>query len=145
MREADLAAVCAIEQAAYSHPWTEGIFRDCLGNGQDCWVGAFGDRPVAHAVLSIGAGECHLLNLCVHPLWQNRGLGRLILRSLLDRAKTLGVGKVFLEVRASNAPAQRLYLREGFAKIGVRRGYYPSQAGREDALVFSLDVSEPRT
>lgn len=141
MREADVETVCTIDRAAYTHPWTEGIFRDCLRVGYNCWVGEHGDDLVAHAVMSVAAGECHVLNLCVHPLWQGRGLGRQILRHLLDFARARRVESAFLEVRASNTPARALYASEGFCEIGVRPGYYPASAGREDAVVLARDLS----
>lgn len=137
MEASDLDVVCALDRAAYAHPWSAAIFRDCLRFGYDCWVGEIERGVVAHAVTAIAAGECHLLNLCVHPSWQGRGLGRAILRHLLDTARAREVDTVFLEVRASNTRARALYHSEGFGEIGIRRGYYPADQGREDAVTLA--------
>lgn len=136
MRENDLPAVMGVERAAYPHPWTEGIFRDCLRVGYACWVMERGDELIGHGVVSVAAGECHILNLCVHPDWQRRQLGRKMLRRLLAHARRSGADTAFLEVRASNRAALALYAAEGFCEIGVRRGYYPATRGREDAIVM---------
>ena len=71
----DLDRIMAIELAAYPHPWTRGIFSDCLRVGYDCWGLQLGTRLVGYSVQSDAAGESHLLNLCVAPEWQRRGCG----------------------------------------------------------------------
>jgi len=149
MHEADLPAVLVVEGAAYTYPWTEGIFRDCLRVGYHCLVAqpASGGHPgltaaavpplVGHAVMSAAVGECHLLNLCVHPDWQGRGLGRRMLLRLFAIGKANNADTAFLEVRASNRRAIALYASEGFCEVGVRRGYYPAGKAREDAIVMA--------
>lgn len=141
MGQADLGAVAALEQAAYAHPWSERIFRDCLAAGYGCWVASDGDRLVGHGVVSVVLDECQVLNVCVCPSRQGRGLGRALLGHLLGIARHQGAAKAFLEVRVSNAPAIGLYRSAGFRDIGVRRGYYPDAGGREDALVMARDLS----
>ena len=137
MREQDVEAVLVCERAAYEFPWSGDIFRDCLRVGYNCWIVEVGRRVVGHGILSIGAGECHVLNLCVHPKWQGMGLGRRLLRRLLALAQTRGADTAFLEVRVSNRLARDLYASEGFCEIGERRGYYPARNGREDAVVLA--------
>jgi ribosomal-protein-alanine N-acetyltransferase len=137
MRESDIEIVWATDRMAYEHPWTEGIFRDCLRVGYSCWVGEIDGAMVAHAIMSVAVGECHILNLCVHPDWQSRGLGRHLLRHLLRFARSRRADSAFLEVRASNEAARALYASEGFCEIGVRPGYYPARKGREDAVVLA--------
>jgi ribosomal-protein-alanine N-acetyltransferase len=137
MIEIDVPAVLAVERAAYPLPWTEGNFRDCLRAGYCCWVLELGGRVVGHGVLSVAVGEAHLLNLCVVPEWQGRGLGRRLLGRLMSLAREHDADTVFLEVRASNTVAQRLYQSAGFNEIGQRRSYYPVPAGREDAIVYA--------
>jgi ribosomal-protein-alanine N-acetyltransferase len=137
MAEGDLAAVLDVERAAYPIPWTEGNFRDCLRAGYCCWVLEMESRIVGHGVLSVAVGEAHLLNLCIHPQWQGRGLGRRLLERMLRLAREHGADTAFLEVRASNQVAQRLYESAGFNEIGQRRGYYPDRSGREDAIVYA--------
>lgn len=153
MHQADLPAVMAVETAAYPYPWTEGIFTDCLRVGYHCLVAepapvpaplsaplsgqAAGPGLVGHAVMSAAVGECHLLNLCVHPDWRRRGLGRRLLLRLFAIGKANNADTAFLEVRASNRGAIALYESEGFCEIGLRRGYYPAGDRREDAIVMA--------
>lgn len=138
MRDHDIEAVLGCERAAYEFPWGADIFLDCLRVGYNCWVVELGPRVVGYGIMSIGAGECHVLNLCVHPRWQGMGLGRRLLRRLLALARDKGADSAFLEVRVSNSLARALYASEGFCEIGERRGYYPARNGREDAVVLAL-------
>jgi ribosomal-protein-alanine N-acetyltransferase len=137
MLNGDLAAVAGIERSAYTHPWSEGILRDCLKVGYHCWVCERGGDLVGHAVMSVAVGEAHLLNLCIDPGWQGRGLGRRMLRRMLRVAGEKDADTLFLEVRESNLGARGLYESEGFNEIGRRRDYYPTFTGREDAIVYA--------
>jgi len=139
MTEADLDEVVQIECAAFSHPWSRKLFSDGLSS-YDCWVMFEGERQVGHAVLSVIIDEAHLLNITVAPHCQGRGLGLLLLERLMQRAIELKAGECFLEVRASNLAAYRLYERYGFNEIGRRRDYYPAPGGREDALVMACTL-----
>lgn len=133
----DLDALMDIERRAYSHPWTEAIFRDCLRAGYTCWALDQRQLLIGYSVTSLAVGEYHILNLTVRPESQGRGYGRFLLRSLLNWAKTHGAENAFLEVRPSNRTALNLYLSEGFNEVGLRKAYYPSHRGREDALVMA--------
>lgn len=140
MHEADVAAVAALERSSYQFPWTEGIFRDCVRVGYVCRVLDIGGEIAGYGVLSVGSGEAHVLNLCVAGEYRCRGLGRLMLSHLIERARSFGVREAFLEVRPSNTTAIRLYQSMGFEQIGIRRGYYQASTGREDAVVLKLDL-----
>jgi ribosomal-protein-alanine N-acetyltransferase len=140
MREEDVPAVMRVEREAYPYPWTEGILRDCLRVGYCCWVLSGSKGILGYGVMSLAAGECHILNLCVHPHAWRRGLGRRILRRLLAIARSRNVDTAFLEVRASNQSAHTLYSAEGFCEVGMRRGYYPRAQGREDAVIMALSL-----
>mgnify|MGYP001590331421 FL=1 len=140
MRAEDLSTVIQVETAAYAYPWSEGIMRDCLRVGYSCWVCELGNDLVGHAVMSIAVGEAHLLNICVGPGWQGRGLGRRLLRRMLRIARERDADTMFLEVRVSNDAAQGLYEAEGFAEVGRRRDYYPARYGREDAIVYAKAI-----
>lgn len=140
MGEDDVEAVLRIEFAAFSHPWTRGIFLDCVKSGYECWLMFLGDQQVGHGVLSAAGDECHLLNLTVKPESQSNGLGGKLLEHLLQRGRARGAETVFLEVRESNRAAIHLYERTGFNEIGRRRGYYPAVGGREDALVMACTL-----
>ena len=136
MRANDVAEVVAIERASYQFPWSEGIFRDCLRVGYVCRVVTVSRQVMAYGVMSFGAGEAHILNLCVGEPYRCRGLGRRLLGSLIERANAAGMADAFLEVRPSNTAAIRLYLSQGFEQVGMRRGYYQAATGREDAAVL---------
>ena len=140
MREADLDAIMAIELRAYPFPWTRGIFRDCLHAGYAMWVQERQGAIVGYGVLSIAAGEAHVLNLCTAPGNERQGLGQRMLDALLKVARGHGAQRVFLEVRPSNPRAIALYERRGFNEIGRRPRYYPAHAGREDAIVMAMEL-----
>ena len=138
MAESDVPDVVAAERAAYQFPWSEGIFRDCLRVGYVCRVVSVDDRVVGYGVMSVGAGEAHILNLCVLEAYRCRGIGKSLLSYLLERAAAAGMSEAFLEVRPSNTAAIRLYQAMGFDQVGMRRGYYQAVGGREDAAVLKL-------
>jgi len=140
MAEADLPQVLKVEQRCYEFPWTLGIFRDCLRVGYHGYVLESPSGLIGHGVMSIGAGECHLLNICVHPDWQRRGLGRQLVETLLEVARKKRVSTALLEVRVSNAAAYRLYVSLGFNEVGMRHHYYPGRAGREDAIILAREL-----
>lgn len=140
MHEADVPAVMAIERVAYEFPWTEGILRDCLRFGYLCKLYENDFGIIGYGVMSIAVGECHFLNICIAPEYQQQGHGARLLVRLLDAARRAGAKSVLLEVRVSNVAAFRLYDRMGFNEIGQRKGYYPARQGREDALVLMREV-----
>src|SRR5687767_6410516 len=140
MMEIDLGEVAVIEQKSYTFPWSENIFRDCLRVGYTCRALDLAGQIIGYGVMSLGAGEAHILNVCVRDEFRSVGFGRRLLEHLLERAAAAGVGESFLEVRPSNLAAIRLYQRLGFEQIGIRRGYYQAPDGREDAIVLKLDL-----
>ena len=140
MVEIDLPEVALIEQASYAFPWSENIFRDCLRVGYTCRALDLAGQIIGYGVMSLGAGEAHILNVCVRSEFRNFGIGRRLLEHLLERAAASGVGEAFLEVRPSNLAAIRLYQHLGFEQIGIRRGYYQAPDGREDAIVLKRDL-----
>ena len=140
LSESDLDRVMEIELAAYPHPWTRGIFSDCLRVGYECWGIQAHDVLAAYAVMTHAAGESHLLNLCVAPQWQRRGLGGILLAHCRRLAVAYGCESMFLEVRPSNPAGLKLYERNGFEVVGERPGYYTAGDGREDAIVMRRDL-----
>ena len=140
MTEADLDAVMAIENVIYTHPWTHGNFIDSLQADSPCWIMEMHGVTIGYAVLTVGAGEAHLLNLSIAAAWQRRGLGRELLSYLIVFIGKIKVTALYLEVRVSNTAARALYMQAGFREISVRRGYYPMRInnadGREDAIVL---------
>lgn len=140
MRGSDLAAVMSIEKANYQFPWSEAIFQDCLRVNYSCWVCLDDDKIVGYSIVSIAVGEAHILNINVHPDVQKQGIGRKMLTNLIDVARKKQAETVFLEVRPSNLGAIALYDSMGFNEIGIRKGYYPAENGREDAIMLALEL-----
>ncbi|MEN8212719.1 MAG: ribosomal protein S18-alanine N-acetyltransferase [Pseudomonadota bacterium] len=133
----DLSTVMEIETIAYAHCWSEGNFRDCLSAGYEMEVVENAQQIIGYGVMSVAADEAHLLNLCIHPHSQRRGLGRQLLNHMMQIAEQKNADTLFLEVRASNERARLLYHLAGFNEIGFRPDYYPADSGREDAIVFA--------
>ncbi|MBX9431058.1 ribosomal protein S18-alanine N-acetyltransferase [Ralstonia pseudosolanacearum] len=138
MSALDVAAVAAVEQAAFAFPWSRGNFEDSLKSGHLGIVLRDGGNQVAgYLILMPVVDEMHLLNVTVAPAWQRQGLGRWLLRAA--QALAHGFASLLLEVRPSNAGAIALYRRVGFAEIGRRKRYYPAENNtREDALVMRI-------
>jgi ribosomal-protein-alanine N-acetyltransferase len=135
----DLEEVVAIEAAVYPFPWTRGNFVDSLHAGYCCWTLRAPDGElIAYSIVMLALDEAHLLNLSVAARMHRRGHGWRMLEFMAQEARDHGARTMMLEVRPSNTPAQRLYERYGFERIGVRRGYYPSHGGREDAIVMRI-------
>lgn len=140
MTEADLLPVYTIEQSCHPFPWTIGILKDCLSVGYQCWVLEFSEVIKGFAMLSIAAQEAHVLNLCVDPTVRRKGYGRQLLEYLLECAQQHHVSTVFLEVRQSNQVAIMLYEQAGFSQVATRPNYYPTQQGRENAIIFAKQL-----
>lgn len=165
-----IPAVCAIEQTAFTHPWTPANFTDSLAAGYHCqclvapaaaegesppapsgiralWSRAVGrtegETLIGYFVAMKGVDEVHLLNITVAPAFQKQGWAPLMLEALAGWSRGQNAQWLWLEVRASNARALAVYERNGFRRVGMRKGYYPAHGGRrEDAVVMSLRLQE---
>jgi len=139
MIHADLTKIMQGELDSYPYPWTLGNFEDCLRNRRmfSCWVFELGEEFAGHLILSTGAGEAHILNICVYPEEQGKGWGRKLLAEAEWIAKQHQAENCILEVRESNKIGIHLYQTEGYNEIGVRKDYYPADKGREDAIVMA--------
>lgn len=133
----DLAMVSDIERRSYEFPWSHGVFRDCLLAGYQSIVLMREDRVAGYGILSVAAGEAHILNLCVEPEFRAHGYGERILDEILFRARSASVREIFLEVRPSNETALALYRKKGFHQVANRPAYYQANKGREDAAVLA--------
>ena len=141
MTEADLPRIHRIELASYEYPWSPGNFADSLHAGHSMWVREAEGEVIGYYAMLAAAGEAHLLNLTIAPMWRRHGLGRDLLDHCLARACDHHADSVFLEVRTSNNTTIGLYRGSGFVDLAVRRGYYPARDGREDALIMKKDLS----
>ena len=137
MTHDDLAMVSDIERRSYEFPWSHGVFRDCLLAGYQMIVLVRGDAVAGYGVLSIAAGEAHILNICVDRVHRSHGYGEQLLDEILYRARTAHVRQIFLEVRPSNERAIALYRKKGFHQVANRPAYYQADKGREDAAVLA--------
>jgi ribosomal-protein-alanine N-acetyltransferase len=141
MQAEDLEAVVAIEQTAYSHPWTRGNFRDALASGY--WVQCLRlqDELLGYVVAMEGVQETHLLNITVAPTRQRQGWAHMMLDALCLWSRRQGAEWLWLEVRESNLRALQVYERYGFRRVGLRKDYYPAdRQQREHAVVMSLNL-----
>ncbi len=141
MKHDDLAHVSDIERRSYEFPWSHGVFRDCLLAGYQCVVFVRDEQVAGYAILSVAAGEAHILNLCIDPALRSHGYGERLLDDILFRARTSSVREIFLEVRPSNSNALALYKKKGFYQVANRPAYYQAHEGREDAAVLAKKLT----
>jgi ribosomal-protein-alanine N-acetyltransferase len=141
MTLADVPGVIDVERSSYAFPWSEGVFRDCVRVGYVCRVVEHCGVIAGYGIMSYGAGEAHILNVCIRSDLRGRGVGRKLLEYLIERARIAGMQDVFLEVRPSNPIAIHLYESLGFVRVGVRKSYYQAVDGREDAYVYRLQLT----
>lgn len=133
-----LDMLLAVEQRAYSHPWTRGNFTDAMASGYQIQLLLGGEQLLGYFVAMPGVDEAHLLNLTVAPEFQGQGWAPVMLDALTLWARGQRAQWLWLEVRASNLRARQVYEKYGFQRIGERKRYYPGEgAEREDAIVMS--------
>jgi [ribosomal protein S18]-alanine N-acetyltransferase len=140
MRLDDIGAVMRMETQIYEFPWSEGNFRDSLGAGYSCWMLFGAGVLTGYAVVMMGVEEAHLLNLSIATARRRQGLGKKFMEHLRQSAKAQASQRFLLEVRQSNWVARSFYASQGFTELGVRRYYYPTGDGREDAVVMELKL-----
>ena len=140
MRRSDLPEVARIEAETFPNPWPLAYFRECVASGYDCWVLERAGAVEAYAVMSTARRVAHLLNLCVSSRTRGKGMGRRMLGQMIRVAEGRALS-LMLEVRVSNEPALALYRSMGFHEAGLRRQYYRSPEGGEDALVLVLPLT----
>ena len=140
MTETDLDAVTALEASVQAHPWLRGNFVDSLAAGHACRVLRSNDEIIGFSVVMTVVDEAHLLNIAVDRHHQGQGHGARLLRQIIDEARSAGAVRLLLEVRRSNRQAIDFYRHFAFTQVAVRRAYYPTDAGREDALLFDKDL-----
>jgi ribosomal-protein-alanine N-acetyltransferase len=138
--DTDLDKLVSIEAETQVSPWSEAAFKRCLESNYPGWVVDIDGNIQGFVFISLASGECHVLNLCIHPAQQRQGFGCKLLTSALVWAKEQGAGIVYLEVRRSNLNAIALYRKMNFKLIGERKSYYSTPKGPEDALVFARDL-----
>lgn len=138
--ERDIDQIYAIEKQAYPFPWSRRLFVDCVYAEYGCFGLQIGKNLVGYSIFNWAANEAHLLNLCIHPEWQQRGYGSLLLEFTINQVVRFENHSMFLEVRESNLRAANLYRNRGFRVIGYRPSYYQAGDGRENAIVMLLEL-----
>ncbi|MFP4072265.1 MAG: ribosomal protein S18-alanine N-acetyltransferase [Desulfovibrionales bacterium] len=139
----DLTALLELEIQCFTCPWTREQF--LLGLQQKAFH-LFGLKKdgvlVAYISFYTVEEDMEILNIGVHPRWRRRGFADRLLKLVLQICAGMGIKQSFLEVRESNAAAQKLYRNHGYTPCGRRRGYYPDNG--EDAIVMQKDIhTEP--
>jgi ribosomal-protein-alanine N-acetyltransferase len=136
----DLAQAWAVEQRSHAFPWSEKTFASNQGERYLNFRLNVDDEMAAFAITQVVLDEATLFNIAVDPAWQRRGLGRQLLTHLIGELEQRDVLTLWLEVRASNVAAIALYESLGFNEVTVRRNYYPTTDGREDAIIMALPL-----
>jgi ribosomal-protein-alanine N-acetyltransferase len=136
----DLARAYEIETRAHAFPWSEKTFASNQGERYLNYRLLVGDVMAAFAITQVVLDEATLFNIAVDPAWQRKGLGRQLLEHLIGELEKRGVLTLWLEVRASNTAAIALYESLGFNEATIRRNYYPTAQGREDAIIMALPI-----
>jgi ribosomal-protein-alanine N-acetyltransferase len=137
MRFCHVDRVASIEAAVFTAPWSKNAFvTEVLDNGFASYYVALAEGQVVGytGIWSI-LDEAHITTLAVCPLWQKKGVGKMLLEHLMAQAMAKGATRMTLEVRVSNFNAQDLYKKYGFVTCGVRPNYYSD----EDAIIMWRD------
>jgi len=144
MRRRHLRAVLRIEELVHPRPWSMGLFLSELAAGPSrvWYVAKVGSQVVGYAGLMLVAEDGHITNVAVAPAWQGHRIGRRLVHALATAARDAGARNLTLEVRVSNAPAQRLYRAFGFAPAGIRKGYY-AETGEDALIMWAVDIDTP--
>ena len=136
----DVDIIYGVEIASNPFPWTKKTLLSCIGGRYITRQLVVDNIVVGFYVGDLVIDEFTLMEICVHPDYQGKGYGQLLLSDFLIKAKEKYVIKCHLEVRAKNIAAQMLYMKNGFIQVHRRTGYYPAAIGYEDALVMSLSL-----
>lgn len=139
MEEKDVPAVAAIERTSFSLPWSETSFLNEIRKEHGVSrVAIAGDTVVGYVSAESVLDEGHILNLGVHPGYKKRGIATALVENILEELKVRACRFLYLEVRASNFVAKRLYQGFGFSVVGRRKNYYV--APNEDAVIMMLEI-----
>jgi [ribosomal protein S18]-alanine N-acetyltransferase len=141
MTLSDLNDVYNLEIKAYEYPWEKNILRGCVINKYDCFIATIDKQIVGYLITKISSPESHILNLTIDKNYRNNGIASQFLEMVILKCRLLKSNIIFLETRLSNLPAISLYIKFGFKKIGLRRNYYKSRNGRENAVIFSMSIT----
>ena len=139
--ETYLDAIMEIERLSFPTPWSRNAFVQELTNPvSHLWALLAGGALSGYICFWMFDSEIQLINVAVHPEKRGNGLGLFLLEKMIETGVANGMHKIWLEVRTSNLPAQKLYDKLGFSTVGRRPLYYRDT--NEDAILMSLSLSE---
>lgn len=141
MTPADLEAVADLTRRADPFGWTLRNFSDAHASGDTLTVLTVDGVTSGIAAVMHVLDESELLEIAVQPAMQGRGYGKALLAQAIALARRNGAVRMFLEVRESNARARKMYTSFGFEETGRRKNYYPTENGREDAILMTAQLS----
>lgn len=130
--------MASIAAKAHSHPMSESTIRSCFGDLYTCLGVLDQEQLFGFAILHQIFEEATLMDICVYPSCQGRGFGKGLLKAVIAEAQNKGAEVLLLEVRQSGLAARALYEALGFETTGVRKGYYKTDTGSEDAILMQL-------
>lgn len=142
MTPADLEAVADLTRRADPFGWTLRNFSDAHASGDTLTVLTVDGVTSGIAAVMHVLDESELLEIAVQPAMQGRGYGKALLAQAIALARRNGAVRMFLEVRESNARARKMYTSFGFEETGRRKNYYPTEDGREDAILMTAQFSQ---
>ena len=130
----DIPCVAEAEKLCFPEdPWPEALFSR---SADKLTVAAEGESILGYIVFSSVLDEGSIDNIAVAPGYRRRGVADALISNAIEKAQEAGLSVIYLEVRASNAPAIALYKKHGFREVGRRRSYY--EKPREDAILMTL-------
>ena len=139
MNHSDLKEAYEIEKHTNPSPWSKENFFSSYEVGHKSLVCKIDNIIVGFIIFSVINKEIHLLNLAVHTEHQKKGIGSLLMETMLKQASVMGVLKVYLEVRSKNEKAILFYKKYNFIKDAVRVNYYTGK-NSDDAVLMSLAI-----
>jgi ribosomal-protein-alanine N-acetyltransferase len=139
-KENDLSAIGLIENEVHAYPWTQGNFLDSIKSNHTCLMMKLNEEIIGYTVMMFVLDECHLLNISIKKSMQKKGYGSHLLKEVIRQANLAHAKTIYLEVRASNQTAIHLYDKHGFNEMSIRKDYYRTKEGREDAILMGFVI-----
>ena len=137
----DLDKIFNLESKSYDNPWTIGILRDCLVNHYDFYKAEYNNNLIGYIIAKISIHETHILNLTISEDYRNRGIATELLEMIFSKCYIVNSLNIFLETRVNNTPAIKLYEKHNFRRISIRKNYYQTSDGKQDAIIFKKILS----
>ncbi|OKY27684.1 MULTISPECIES: ribosomal protein S18-alanine N-acetyltransferase [Thalassotalea] len=141
INEGHVPTLLPIENTCHSHPWSEKVFRSCIGGRYFGFLAQHQKEVVGFYIADLVADEVTLMDICIDPKHQGKGYGKALMLHLNQQSTNKGATTLLLEVRAKNISALMMYINQGFIEVARRTGYYPSKIGYEDAIVMKKEIS----